>query len=260
VLVVGFTLSPHASNAQPSSKVHVNTHHNSQINVMSLKMSGTASTGSKSVSHSVSTAHIAAKGSKSHVQYAKWGGGISCVPFARQASGIELKGNAANWWDEADGIYARGSTPELGSVLNFRANSSMRLGHVAVVSAVINSREIEIDHANWAGPGAGNGGISRNMSVIDVSPDNDWTAVRVGLGHTGQYGSIYPTYGFIYDHKDTGNTEPTFAASVIPAPVLNAPPRDLRPISQRTAVETQVSQNIDFSLADPADAPFRNIR
>ena len=58
------------------------------------------------------------------------GGGISCVPFAREVSGIELTGNAATWWDEAAGQYARGSSPETGSVLNFRANSSMHLGHV----------------------------------------------------------------------------------------------------------------------------------
>jgi hypothetical protein len=80
----------------------------------------------------------------------------------------------------------------------------MRLGHVAVVAAVLSKREIEIDHANWWGPGASKGGISHNISVVDVSPNNDWTAVRVGLGHTGEYGSIYATYGFIYPRHDDG--------------------------------------------------------
>jgi surface antigen len=134
--------------------------------------------------------------------YASRRGGLQCVPFARAASGIELKGNAVNWWDAADGVYQRGNQPEVGSVLNFRANNSMRLGHVAVVKEVVNSREIEIDHANWAWAGKGN--ISRHVAVIDVSDRNDWTAVRVSLGRTEQYGSIYATYGFIYDRPDNG--------------------------------------------------------
>ncbi len=141
------------------------------------------------------------KGSK--VSYRNVGGGISCVPFARAASGIQLKGNAANWWDAANGVYARGQAPEAGSVLNFRATGHMRLGHVAVVKNVISSREIEIDHANWAGPGASKGGVSRAISVTDVSDRNDWSAVRVELGHSGNYGSVYPTYGFIYDRPDS---------------------------------------------------------
>jgi surface antigen len=129
---------------------------------------------------------------------------LQCVPFARAASGIELKGNAANWWDAASGNYARGQAPEVGSVLNFRATRGMRLGHVAVVTRIVSTREIEIDHANWAGPGASKGGVSRGMSVIDVSPDNTWSQVRVSLGDNGNYGSVYPTYGFIYDRPDNG--------------------------------------------------------
>ena len=139
------------------------------------------------------------KGQK--VQYVRR---LQCVPFARAASGIEIKGNAANWWDAAAGAYARGQAPEAGSVLNFRSTRGMRLGHVAVVTSVVNEREIEIDHANWAGPGASKGGVSRGMSVIDVSPDNSWTQVRVSLGGEGNYGSVYPTYGFIYDRPDNG--------------------------------------------------------
>ncbi len=128
-------------------------------------------------------------------------GGLQCVPFARAASGIELKGNAALWWDAAAGVYDRGSRPEPGSVLNFRATGNMRLGHVAVVANVINSRLIEIDHANWAGS---YGGVSRGVPVEDVSPNNDWSEVRVALGHGGEFGSVYPTYGFIYDRPDSG--------------------------------------------------------
>src|SRR4051794_18134409 len=44
-------------------------------------------------------------------------GGISCVPFARNDSGIQVTGNAWQWWEKAEGSYARGSVPEPGSVL-----------------------------------------------------------------------------------------------------------------------------------------------
>jgi surface antigen len=138
-----------------------------------------------------------------HGRHYGWGGGISCVPFARNDSGISIAGNAWQWWDDAAGTYARGSVPEAGSVLTFRANGRMRLGHVAVVSRVINAREIEIEHANWWGPGM-HGGVARNIPVVDVSEANDWTAVRVGLGQSGEFGSVYPIYGFIYNRPDTG--------------------------------------------------------
>ena len=130
-------------------------------------------------------------------------GGISCVPFARAATGLDVKGNAHAWWDSAAGSYERGQRPEAGSVLNFRATGRMRLGHVAVVARVVDNRTIEIDHANWAGPGGGKGQVARGVPVIDVSEGNDWSAVQVGLGGGG-FGSVYPTYGFIYDRPDRG--------------------------------------------------------
>ena len=170
--------------------------------------------------------HLRAAG---HRQIAR--GGISCVPFARKDSGIELAGNAWQWWDHASGVYSRGSVPEPGSVLAFRANPHMRLGHVAVVSRVVNRREVEIDHANWWGPAA-RGGVARNIPVVDVSEANDWSAVRVGLGRSDQFGSVYPTYGFIYDKPDTGVIV-TANAAPSPQPSLNPAPRDLRPVAER---------------------------
>ncbi|HTI79699.1 MAG TPA: CHAP domain-containing protein [Acetobacteraceae bacterium] len=158
-------------------------------------------------------------------------GAISCVPYARAASGITVSGNAWEWWQNAAGVYARGSVPEPGSVLTFRSNGRMRLGHVAVVSTVINSREIEIDHANWWGPGM-QGGIAKNIPVVDVSENNDWTAVRVGLGQSGDFGSVYPTYGFIYDRPDNGMMVAS-AIAPAPKPVLNPAPSDLRPATER---------------------------
>jgi hypothetical protein len=157
--------------------------------------------------------------------------GMSCVPFARNDSGIAVGGNAWEWWDNAAGVYSRGSVPEAGSVLTFRANGRMRLGHVAVVSRVINPREIEVDHANWWGPGM-YGGVARSVPVVDVSAANDWTAVRVGLGESGKFGSVYPTYGFIYDRPDNGVM---VAARAVPAPQpnLEPAPSDLRPAAER---------------------------
>lgn len=155
--------------------------------------------------HAVASAY--AYRSRHAVRYARrgslrrWAGVLQCVPFARENSGIELTGNARNWWENAEGLYERGARPEVGSILNFRASGRMRLGHVAVVTNVIDSRHIEIDHANWSGPGR----ISRDIDVVDVSPANDWTAVRVAIGESEQdFGSTYPTYGFIYDRPDSG--------------------------------------------------------
>ena len=157
--------------------------------------------------------------------------GISCVPYARMASGIVVSGNAWQWWDNAAGLYARGSRPEPGGVLSFRANRAMPMGHVAVVSHVIGAREILINHANWPS-GGGRGGVSQNVSVVDVSEANDWSAVRVELGHAGEFGSIYPTHGFIYDHPDNGVIEASRHPAT-PMVALNAPHRDLRPASER---------------------------
>jgi surface antigen len=181
------------------------------------------------VAYRMATLHMLARHGAS--VYARWGGGISCVPYARSASGIDVAGNAWQWWDNAAGRYARGSRPEPGSVLSFSANGRMRMGHVAVVSTVINAREIEVDQANWWGPGM-RGGVSRGVPVVDVSENNDWTAVRVGLGGSGEFGSVYPTNGFIYDRPDDGQMLAAVSAPA-PKPVLNPAPADLRPWAQR---------------------------
>jgi hypothetical protein len=157
--------------------------------------------------------------------------GISCVPFARSESGIDVAGNAWEWWINAAGSYARGHMPEPGSVLSFSSNGRMRLGHVAVVKQVINPREIEIGHANWAGA---RGGVARNVAGVVLSENNDWTAVSVGLGRSGDFGSVYPTNGFIYDRPDNGIMLAS-AAAPAPRPALNPAPNDLRPWAQRTA-------------------------
>lgn len=162
---------------------------------------------------------------------------LQCVPFARDESGIELTGNAADWWDNAAGLYERGQRPEVGSILSFRATGRMRLGHVAVVTHVLGSRTVEIDHAHWGGAGASRSGVARNITVVDVSDANDWSAVRVSLGDAGDFGSIYPTYGFIYGRPDTGRflaakseaSGARHAASGTYDEVAEAPERAARP-------------------------------
>jgi surface antigen len=184
------------------------------------------------------------KGARRYARH--WG--VQCVTYARSASGIELSGNAANWWTNAEGLYARGSRPEPGSVLNFRATGHMRLGHVAVVSSVEGPRQISIDHANWAGPGASRGGVSRAIPVVDVSPDNDWSEVRVGLGHSGDFGSIYPTYGFIYPRPDTGGVlVPALVGPPPPVPELNPVP-NTRSASGRASDRVVRASSSDAAL------------
>ncbi len=126
--------------------------------------------------------------------------GLSCVPFARMATGMNISGDARLWWSNAAGTYIRGNAPERGSVLAFMASGGMQRGHVAVVSRVVGPRTIQIDHSNWGGPGIRRGTVMRGVTVMDVSDRNDWTAVRVQVGHdSNSFGRTYPTHGFIYN-------------------------------------------------------------
>ncbi len=143
--------------------------------------------------------------------------GLQCVPYAREVSHIELSGDAFLWWAEAAGRYARGDAPVEGAVLNFRPIRRMPLGHVAVVTAVIDSRTILVTQANWV-----RGTITNDVTVQDVSPANDWSQVEVELGDSSRWGAPYPAYGFIYNHPDTGIT---VASAANPAgEVAEAPP------------------------------------
>jgi surface antigen len=141
-----------------------------------------------------------------------WAGdrGPQCVPFARTLSSIRLFGDAWRWWSAAAGIYNRGANPEAGSILSFRLGPYMPLGHLAVVTRVIGNREIEVDHANWA-PGA----IRREVQVLDVSADNDWSAVRVELSQRDHFGAVYATNGFIYGWPITLGPEITNIAQAL---------------------------------------------
>jgi hypothetical protein len=123
---------------------------------------------------------------------------LQCVPYARAVSGVVLYGDALTWWDQAQDRYKRGHTPRKGAVLAFRPNGPMALGHVAVVSRIIDNRQVLVRHANWSAPGA----IEEDVLAIDVSEEGDWSEVRVWHSPTAQMGArVNPTFGFIYPDK-----------------------------------------------------------
>ena len=117
----------------------------------------------------------------------------NCVLYARAETGVALFGAAGAWWAQADGRYQRGRAPEVGAILVFKRTSRIPSGHVAVVARVVGASEILVDHANWY-----RGRVSRGMSVIDTSPNHDWSSVAVVDLSSGKPGRDYPTYGFIY--------------------------------------------------------------
>ena len=120
---------------------------------------------------------------------------LQCAPYARGVSGVALHGNAGTWWGQADGVYRRGHQPTPGAVLAFKSTGAMRYGHVAVVSKVLDSRHVLLNHANWSG----HGDVQHAALAVDVSDAGDWSAVRVWHSGTGSLGlRSNPTYGFIY--------------------------------------------------------------
>lgn len=135
---------------------------------------------------------------------------IQCVPYAREVSGINLKGDAWQWWNAASGVYDRGRTPQNNAVLVFTRQGSMRYGHVSVVTRVISSRLVLVDHANWApARTAGRGAVTTAVPVLDVSPKNDWTQVRVWFHPTGDFGNrVYRTDGYVYRPRDNRQDHP----------------------------------------------------
>jgi surface antigen len=121
------------------------------------------------------------------------------VPFARAASGIQIYGDAWTWWTKAAGHYQRGDIPRVGSVIVFSKTSRLPLGHVAVISRIVDPRVVMVTHANWSRQNGERGHAEQDVTLTDVSPRNDWSEVKVwyrdmdGLG-----GTIYPVSGFIY--------------------------------------------------------------
>lgn len=125
---------------------------------------------------------------------------LQCVQYARSITNVPIKGDAWTWWNKAAAArIGRGAEPELGAVLVFRKTGRLPRGHVAVVSEVINNREIMVDHANWASRRGERGRVDLAVRVLDVSPANDWSEVRVWYAPADTFGQrVYPAYGFIY--------------------------------------------------------------
>jgi surface antigen len=170
--------------------------------------------------------HHGLRYASAHYSYSR----LQCVPYAREVSHIELSGDAFLWWAEASGRYARGSVPVEGAVLNFRSIGRMPLGHVAVVTSVVDSRTILVTQANWV-----HGSITNDVTMQDVSPNNDWTEVEVELGDSSRWGAAYPTYGFIYNQPANSTVIAAAAPSdevaeaPRPAPIsTDAPDRNLQ--------------------------------
>ena len=115
---------------------------------------------------------------------------LQCVAYARQASA--------------------------GAVLAFAASHAMPMGHVAVVSKVIDARHILLNHANWSRPGM----VERGVLAVDVSEAGDWSSVRVwyapthalGLREVTAHGFIYPANAeaeTAHNTSSTGTDTPT---------------------------------------------------
>lgn len=127
---------------------------------------------------------------------------LQCVPYARDVSGIRIFGDAHTWWDQAAGRYARGNRPKAGAVMSFRPFGNMRLGHVAAVSRVIDSRTVLLRHSNWSPIAGRRGQIEDDVRAIDVSAAGDWSEVRVWFAPIQALGTTHwPLNGFIYSGK-----------------------------------------------------------
>ena len=143
---------------------------------------------------------------------------LQCVPYAREQSGIAIYGDAHTWWDKAEGKFKRGSRPKVGAVMAFQPHRNMQLGHVAAVSKIIDNRTVLLRHANWSPINGRRGQIENDVKAIDVSPNNDWSAVRVWYHPIQALGkTAWPIHGFIYSDKAPKFDKPAFAKPRIAA-------------------------------------------
>jgi len=134
---------------------------------------------------------------------------LQCVPYARDESGVEIRGNASTWWRQARGMYVRTQKPDSGNVMVMRGYRNPGRGHVAVVRQVLSERSIIVDHANWLNSGE----VTLNVPMVDVSPRNDWSQVRVWHIPTQSWGvRVYNVQGFIEPKAVAGGGAAVHAA------------------------------------------------
>lgn len=164
---------------------------------------------------------------------------MECVPYARAHSGVQIYGDAYTWWAKAAGHFERGADPKPGAILVLAGYAGPNRAHLAVVHDIVSSREIRVDHANWLNDGA----IYVNDPVVDVSPANDWSVVKVWNVRSEAWGvRIYNVQGFIGPDTAAGTDQVAHADSSLVA----ASDRPSRPDSD--ASDTDPSQ--DASEAD----------
>lgn len=144
-----------------------------------------------------------------------------CVPFARAVSGVQIYGDAWTWWDQAAGKYQRGSTPRAGAVIAFARSPRLPLGHVAVVSRVVEPRVLMVTHANWSRQNGERGHVEQDVTLFDVSREGDWSQVRVWYRDSDGLGSsAYPVHGFIYGSgpaRELTGRSPDYVGSLLDA-------------------------------------------
>ena len=223
---------------------------------------------------------------KSHFQIVNWGGervrrtaivtfvcaaisllagtgtsyALQCVPYARANSDITLQGNAWTWWSSAQGQYDRGAAPQVGAVMVFKKTGQLRFGHVAVVTGVEHSRKLVIGHANWGSSQiGGRGKISTGIAVIDISPKNDWSQVRVWNNSVDNFGRMYPVYGFIYPNErkervvQTSVRQTVAAASAKPVAAEPAPVAVAESVKAAAAEPVKpIAEPVKTAAAEPA--------
>ena len=132
-----------------------------------------------------------------------------CVRYARQLTGFNIQGDAWAWWQNSAGRYQHGMRPVEGSVLVFRRTGRLHYGHVSTVSRVIDRRTILVDHSWLEGYV-----LHRGMKVVDTSPSNNWSSVKVWHEPSDNLGiRTYPTFGFIYPHGKSVEQPLTVAAN-----------------------------------------------
>lgn len=119
---------------------------------------------------------------------------MTCVQYVRALTDFEIRGDGWMWWHRAEGVYPRGKSPRIGSVMVFGRQSNLPYGHVAVVSDIIDERTVLVNHS-WVR----RLGLRCGAVVVDSSANNDWSRVRVWHGPTNRLGnSQYRILGFVY--------------------------------------------------------------
>ncbi len=156
---------------------------------------------------------LAAVGIVGLLAFAQPAAAEQCVQFVQRASAVHVSGNAGDWWDNAAGVYPRDNQPAPGAVMVFEPTRHMPSGHVALVRRLLDDRSVLVDHANWASDRRHKGRVALSQLVVDTSPANDWSQVRVSYPQTGSMGvTDYPVAGFI--HPLGGGFTPAVAERV----------------------------------------------